>query len=391
MHPRREKRLLTGAAARVKYQTMTTGYRFREMRAALLGLEEGEEDDDGDALPRTTGSSTATATAYSAFVERIYASTPGVREWLVDVLASSLLAENRQMIVFHYNTRGSNGKSTMFELIRKALGDLHEACQSTMLSEARRASAGGANEEMASMRGKRLVQLTEVCSKDKLSASAVKEITGGDQQSARGLYQKKQKFVCMAVLHVLCNRIPSMNDEDGGTTRRLRCIEYGSRFVDPSEVGDPHVYPKTASSELDLDRWKYHLMREMMRAAELRVSARTDAGASKRLPATPESVMVATRRLVERESTVSTFASRQLVSTGCRGDVVTLTELHAEYERMCQEDGNKPAKPRGAFKEDLLGLLGPCAPKFQGERNLWRGWRLLLQQTTDDEGSDPAL
>ena len=234
------------------------------------------------------------------------------------------------------------------------------------------------------MRGKRLVQLTEVCSRDRLSASAVKEITGGDQQSARGIYQKKQKFVCLAVLHVLCNTVPSVNDEDGGTTRRLRCIEYGSRFVDPSDPElargeNVNVYARAPTDELDMAAWKHFLMWEMMRAAERRVAARTgsDEASARLLPPTPESVMVATKRLVERESTVTTFVDRHLLRTGAKADTVTLTDLHAAYERMCAEEGNKAAKPRGALKEGLIGIMGPCAPKCNGERNLWRGWRLL--------------
>lgn len=378
----RERRLLTGAAARAKYQTMTTGYPFEEMRTAMSG--KNEEDDTGDdELPRDDMTqSTSSRRAYDRFVEMIYSSTPGVREWLMDVLGSSALAENRQMIVFHYNKEGSNGKSTMFELIRRALGDLHEACQSTMLSETKRAGSGGANEELVSMKGKRIVQLTEVCSKDKLSASAVKEITGGDQQSARGLYQKKQKFVCLAILHVLCNTIPSMNDEDGGTTRRLRCIEYGSTFVDAAELekdkysGKAHVYARAEKAE-EFEAWKYYLMYEIMRAAEKRVAVRGGGHAAEaQLPQPPSSVMVATQRLVERESTVTTFVSRHLQRTGVYGDIVTLNEMHEEYKRMCVEDGNKPAKQRGAFKEDMQGILGQCAPKFQGERNLWRGWKI---------------
>ena len=145
---RRERRLLTGTAARAKYQTLTVGYRFDEMCSAVSGSnEEEEEEDAGDGkLPeRARGRESGGREdweRYDAFVDRIYSSTPGVRAWLTDVLASSLLADNRQIIVFHYNSRGSNGKSTMFELIRRALGGLHEACQSNMLSDAKRSSSG---------------------------------------------------------------------------------------------------------------------------------------------------------------------------------------------------------------------------------------------------------
>lgn len=396
MNQCREEKLLTGAAARDKLVTLTVGYRFEELREAMLeDAAAGSEDDKGwNELPSKPAPSASSWAAYDRFVERIYSSTPGVRPYLVDVLASSALAELRQIILFHYKKSGSNGKSTMFDLVRHAFGDLHEACQSMLLSESKRTASGGANEDMVSVKGKRVVQMTEVCSKDKLSASAVKEATGGDQQSARGLYQKKQKFVCVAIMHILCNTVPVFNDEDGGTTRRLRCIEYGSTFVDAADIasdkhrGVPHVYEKAVNLVAQFQgNWKLYLMHEVMAAAVKRVRARTDA--TVKLPEAPECVLAATRKLVERESTAATFISQHLARTGARGDIVTLTELYAEYNRMCREDGNKAPKPKGEFKEDLLCALGPFASKLRGKKNIWRGWKLSVRATSAAE-SDSA-
>jgi len=295
----REAKLLTHAAARAKYQTMTTGYRFEDLRAAMSAGSEGDDDeedgDDVNRLPTKPKPDSDAWDTYDEFVERIYSATPGVRQWLTDVLASSALSEVRQMIVFHYKKTGSNGKSTYFELIRNCFGELHEACQSVLLSESKRGSSGSANEDLVSIKGKRVVQMTEVCSKEKLSASAVKEATGGDQQSARGLYQKKQKFVCVAILHVLCNSVPVFNDEDGGTTRRVRCVEYGSTFVDAAALmgdkyrGVPHVYEKHEGlGGMFASLWKYYLMYEVMEAAVKRVRARLDH--SLKLPVEPKCV-----------------------------------------------------------------------------------------------------
>lgn len=76
--------------------------------------------------------------------------------------------------------------------------------------------------------------------------------------------------------------------------------------------------------------------------------------------------------------------ARNLERTGIRSDIVTLNELYAEYERMCRDDGDKAAKPKGAFKEDVLASLGACASKLHGERNLWRGWRMVTNDADAD-------
>ncbi len=119
------------------------------------------------------------------------------------------------MIVFHHNVKGANGKSTLFILIKRSLGELFVKCSSALLSSATASSPSGPNEELVSTRGKRLVLFSEPSSKVsgkaecfdepqprsrsptrrlqvKLSASFIKELTGGDEQSTRANYGKKQ-------------------------------------------------------------------------------------------------------------------------------------------------------------------------------------------------------
>lgn len=378
-----ERRLLRGASARSKYQTQTVKYRFEDMRAVLKSsMCVCEEEDEGDErmLPPMRAPDreerkprTRDWEEYDEFVERIYGANPGLREYVMDALASSALNELLQVILFHHGDSGSNGKSTFFTLVQSAFGDLHEACSASMLNASSKTSAGSANEELMSTKSKRLVQMTELCSKDKLSAASIKGITGGDQQTARGLYQKKQKFVNRAVLHLLCNTIPELNDGDGGTMRRLRCVPYVSRFVDASEEVDEsrHVYRKQEVTSR-FETWKYYLMHEVMTAAQERASALSRG--ERAVVTVPGCVTRETRKLVERESTVSTFLEAMLERTGEPRDRVTLASAYDAYVEMCG-DGKAPEK-KAVLKVAMLGTLGPFANESNGWRNYWRGWRL---------------
>jgi hypothetical protein len=90
-----------------------------------------------------------------------------------------------------------------------------------------------------------------------------------------------------------------------------------------------------------------------------------------------------TRRLVERESTVSTFVEARLERTGETRDRVTLAAAYGAYVEMCG-DGKAPEK-KAVFKDALLGALGPFAPPYQGQRNHWHGWKL---RSDSDDGED---
>jgi phage/plasmid-associated DNA primase len=139
---------------------------------------------------------------------------------VIDLLASSLIGENRQVIVIHYNVTGANGKTKLFELIKLVFGDLYMKCQSTVLNRASITSPSAPNEELMSMKGRRIVVVSEPSSQLKFSGSMIKELTGSDEQSSRANYGKKTTFVFNGIPHVLCNKIPEFDDMDGGMARR---------------------------------------------------------------------------------------------------------------------------------------------------------------------------
>ena len=372
------RKLLTGAAARAKFITLTVKYRFEDLRAAVLASSINDDDDDDDddfALPPSpsTQQRAKNWVDYNAFVDRIYGSHPGLRPFVMDALASSALNEILQVILFHHGEKGANGKSSFFSLVQGAFGELHESCSAAMLNATSKTSAGSANEELISTKSKRLIQMTELCSKEKLSAASIKGITGGDQQSARGLYQKKQKFVNRAVIHLLCNSIPELNDCDGGTMRRLRSVPYASRFVETAgEVDEAaHVYLKQ-DLEARFESWKFFLMHEVMTAAIVRAEA-LSRGVRVVVPV-PDCVMADTRKLVEREDTLATFIRTMLVRTGETRDRLTLMAANDAYVNMCG-DGKAPEK-KAALKTAMLGAIGPFATESNGWRNYWRGWVL---------------
>ena len=98
----------------------------------------------------------------------------------------------------------------------------------------------------------------------------------------------------------------------------------------------------------------------------------------------PESVMVATRGLVERERTIATFIATHLKRTGERGDILTLQDVYAHYLCDCEIQGGKSAEKKSVLKDELVEVMGPCPPPLHGQRNYWRGWKLLSDASNSD-------
>ena len=310
----------------------------------------------------------------------------------MDLMGSSALNENRQVLVIHHNVSGANGKSTFFVLVKLALGDLYVKCSSGLLNPNSYNSSSGPNEELMSARGKRVVLFSEPSAKLKLSSSTIKELTGGDEQSTRALYGKKVVFVINGITHVLCNRIPEFDDMDeGGTRRRIRAVPYGSSFVD---AGSPLVCPANhvyAREDVTVDKcrlWKYCMTWEIMTAAARRQAARKRGETPRDSP--PDVVLSATKELVERDSALDAFVRARLERTGNMRDHVSLKLLFEDYKEFCATEGRVADKKSG-FKETMVAALGPIVEASNKETNFWKGWMRRAPSRQDELDPSTSL
>ena len=137
---------------------------------------------------------------------------------------------------------GGNGKTTILDLLLKALGEY--ACTAPVsLITGKRESANSANSALASIINKRAVIMQEPEANEMIQAGVMKSLTGGDTISTRELNSSQMEFKPMAKLFMACNRVPVMSDSDGGTIRRLKLTEFISRFVEnPSDEPQNGVY-----------------------------------------------------------------------------------------------------------------------------------------------------
>jgi P4 family phage/plasmid primase-like protien len=125
----------------------------------------------------------------------------------------------------------SNGKSKLITLVQKALKDYATSVDPTLFTKKTK-DAEGASPEKARLKGKRAVFSSEAEDDDKFAMSVVKQMTGNDVINARPLYQTGFQFVCYAKFIFALNKLPFVKANDDASWRRLRVIEFKSRFCD---------------------------------------------------------------------------------------------------------------------------------------------------------------
>jgi len=163
------------------------------------------------------------------------------RHFFFITLAAGLHGVKREQKLDLWTGSGGNGKSVAIDFLSKSLGDFFDAPPITMLTR-KRGNSSQASPELAKLKGKRTVCFLEPEFDDQLHTSMMKQFFGNDWIEARGLFKEPTKFKPQASGFLACNKLPNIPSNDGGTWRRIRVLEFKSKFVD--EPTEPHHFKK---------------------------------------------------------------------------------------------------------------------------------------------------
>jgi P4 family phage/plasmid primase-like protien len=140
--------------------------------------------------------------------------------------------KNQRYVLQNYIiTYNSNGKSMLNALIDKTLGEYCAVIEPTVFTQ-KRGSPSQAAPELANKRGKRLVITEEAEHDDKLYTSVMKRITGGNKLEVRTLFGFPFSYEPQFKLLFICNDLPIIVANDGGTWRRILVVPFDSKFVE---------------------------------------------------------------------------------------------------------------------------------------------------------------
>ena len=191
------------------------------------------------------------------FFERIYPD-PVLRHYVLVLLSSCLEGFNREQKFYVMSGIGGNGKSMIEKLMEYTFGD-YGAVLSTTVFTRKKPDSGNANPDIMTAKNRRYIHMGEPDDDEKINTAIMKLYSGGDQITARAMYEGQDKFAIKGKIFMSCNDLPPVNKMDGGTWRRIRVIPHVSVFKDPGDPAiDPakNIYPKDLNLENKLIHWR---------------------------------------------------------------------------------------------------------------------------------------
>jgi P4 family phage/plasmid primase-like protien len=293
-----------------------------------------------------------------------------LRKYMWEYLASLMLGTNQNQTFNLFTGVGSNGKSILVTFLSLALGDYKGTVPISLVTQ-KRLGLGGTSSEVAQLKGIRFAVMNEPSKGDKINEGIMKELTGGDPIQARELYKSSVTFTPMFKMACCTNTLFDIESNDEGTWRRIRVVEFESKFVD-NPSSDPA--DKEFAKDKDLNS-KIPLWAPVFAAMLIDVVNKT-----KGIVNDCDEVLAPSKKYRESQDYLAKFVSDKIKESSDAKKKISKTNIVNEFKEWWKREySRKP--PKAQELVDYLNIkLGPY--KDRG----WRGYEIVYEDyDTDDD------
>jgi len=314
----RDPMLLTVANGTLELTDATLREHRREDRSTLLAGAPYEPD--------------AKCPLWRAFLDRIFAGDSEIIDFIRRAVGYMLTGRTDEQILFLLHGLGSNGKSVLLAVLRALLGDYSRNTPASTLLE-RRNGGDAIPNDLARLRGVRLVTAAETGDGRRLDEERVKALTGGDVISARFMRGEWFDFQPVFKLALATNHLPVIRGTDHAMWRRVRLIPFTVTIPDDEQdkaLTDklldelPGILAWAVTGCLD---WQHHGLQP------------------------PAAVMAATSEYREEMDTLGAF-----IDDACElnpAATVNAADLYLAYTTWCEINGERFPLTQTAFGRRL--------------------------------------
>ena len=162
------------------------------------------------------------------------------------------------------NNSGGNAKTSTFTFLNRAFGKYAYAIPADLFCGKQDPNPQAPRPDIIHLKGKRLIYTSEPDEREKLNAKWIKLLSGGDRISARLCNSNDMiEFNSTIHLNILCNQLLAFNGSDGGMSRRLKVIEYKSRFIHDEKIinKEKNIYLVDPDIEDNFKKWRNDFIR----------------------------------------------------------------------------------------------------------------------------------
>ena len=218
-------------------------------------------------LARVSYNPNAKAPTFINFINQVFGNDVELIRWVQRAIGYSLTGSVLEQKLFYAYGTGSNGKSTLFEIIMHILNDYSKATDfETFLSKQK--SDVRMLEAVGELKGVRYALASETDSHVRFSESTIKKLTGGDTLRGTRLTKSAFEFKPEFKLWFSANHLPYAKDGSFGFWRRIKIIPFTQTFSG-SKVNST-LYEQLLQERDGIFKWcvdgAYHWYKELKKS-----------------------------------------------------------------------------------------------------------------------------
>lgn len=161
---------------------------------------------------------------WRATLDVIFGGDAALIAYVQRAVGYSLTGDTSEQCLHLCHGTGSNGKSTMLDVLAELSGEYGQQADFQTFLDRRHDS--GPRNDVARLAGARLVRSSEVGDHKRLNEGLIKSLTGGDIITARFLYSEDFEFKPQFKLWLAANHKPVIRGTDYAIWRRIRLIPF---------------------------------------------------------------------------------------------------------------------------------------------------------------------
>lgn len=304
----------------------------------------------------------ATSPEWDQFLARVLPDE-AVRAYLQRFVGVALVGAVREQEFTIATGPGANGKGVFYGAVSHALGDYAHTAESDLFMTTK-SNANAASPAVMALRGRRFVVCSETERDHRLAAALMKNLTGGDPITARGLHRDPVTFDPAHTVMMVTNFLPKVAGNDPAVWRRMRVVPFDVTI--PEAERDPELAERLKLAAAAVLAWAVAGLRDYQ------------AGGM----AAPEAVQAATADYRSRSDAIARFINDRLLVNPHMW--VAVADLWAAWEAWATDDGAEPMSKR-EFADEFDKRGWPAGSKKHAGRVVRARHGLGLQNEGDDE------
>ena len=273
-------------------------------------------------------------------------------DFVLRLFGYAFLGNPKEQIFTIFHGHGSNGKSTLVDVLANVFGDYSTNVEPSSFIKQKNT---GVRDDIARLKGARMVATSELATGEILDAALVKRMTGGDVITARALYKEHFEFRPQFVIFMTTNALPVIDGGDKALARRLVMVQF--KNVISGAQRDPDLPAKIRSETSGI----FNRLLEGLRSYQ------------KNGLNIPQEVAREAAKYVASSDLIQSFLDDQCTIE--EGVNVPARQLYQAYQSWSALNGTRPMS-QPIFKQEIVKRTGK--QQLRTNKNIeWPGIRLL--------------